>query len=142
MQAMQKEAKTMYVGMPRHLIPEHMRRYVPEVGSKKSGEFFGINPQETFDIFNDMFNKNETPTKHNDVLYQKHQFASKFRKVSSAEIKEFEEYQALKERHYIPRPHKAAWWNYRIREAHDRKIFGIIPQRGYAKFENVFNIKT
>jgi len=136
MRALQKEAKLMYVGIPHHLIPEHMRAFVPQTKKKGGKErLFGFDPQETFDLFRSMTVRDKSKTdEQNAVLYQKHQLKNQISKISDAEIAEFEEYKEYKNKSWIPRVHKAAWWSYRLREPHDRKVFGI-SQRGYESIE-------
>ena len=131
MQTKQKEAKLLYTGIPENLIPEEYKRFVPKA---KQGSQFMDQLQTTIEGIAPMQGGTSSSGKDsNKLLYRRHALANSNSQMSAFQAKEFDEFQKIKNKTFSP----TKWWRYSLREKHDRKILGFIPQKGYRALGNI-----
>merc|ERR1712050_778211 len=136
MQRKQKEAKLLYTGIPEHLIPADMKRFVEK--PKTGGGWQDRLTDNMNAILGDQGSekKSKKVMTDNQKLFYRHSLKHTDSSLPEYQRREMEEFSNYKTKKFLGiLPHWKRLWNYSIREKDDRKIFGIIKQKGSSTLE-------
>lgn len=131
MQAKQKEARILYTGVPEHLIPTQLKSFVPKAKQTSWTDDLSASLNS---VAQTQGAGNKNAKDMNKMLYKRHRIGSSDSQIKNFQQNEFKEYQSVKEKTFSFKK----WSRYSLREKHDRKIFGFIPQDGYLTKERKF----